>query len=188
VRRGWLLAWLVCWLAGWLPVTAACRHGDPPPEVPSCAAAADHVRSLLGPEASHASRIRDAFAARCEADGWDDEVRACVVATTSLRKPRHCKAMLTRDQRAALDRELAAVAATPAVGRLPAACRDCGAMIERLAGCAVVPRATRGELQLAYHELTQAWMRGNYDARAVEVQCRSLSDRVRQAFAAKCGW
>jgi len=188
VRRGWILAWLVCWLPGWLSIAAACHHGDPPPEAPSCTAAADHVRGLLGPDAPRASRIRDAFAARCAADGWDDEMRACVVATTSLRKPRHCKAKLTRDQRAALDRELAEVAATPAAGRLPAACRDCGAVIERLAGCAAVPVATRGALQLAYRDLTQAWLRGSYDARTVEIQCRSMTERLRQAFAAKCGW
>ena len=53
---------------------------------------------------------------------------------------------------AALDRELAAVAATPAVGRLPAPCRDCGALIERLAGCVAVPGATRSALQLAYRD------------------------------------
>jgi hypothetical protein len=187
VRRGWLLAWLIpIWLPG--IAVAACHHGDPPPEAPSCAAAADHVRGLLGPDAPRASRIRDAFAARCEADGWDDEARTCVVATTSLRKPRHCKAKLTGDQRAALDRELAAVAATPAVGRLPAACRDYGAMIERLGGCASVPGGTRGALQLAYRDLTQAWMRGTYDARALEVQCRAMIDGLRQAVAARCGW
>lgn len=188
MQRGWLLAWLVCWLPGWLVMTAACHHGDPPPEAPSCTATADHVRGLLGPDAPHASRIRDAFAARCEADGWDDEMRACVVATTSLRKPRHCKAMLTGDQRAALDRELAAVAATPAVSRLPAACRDCGALIERLSRCAAVSSSARGEAQLAYRDLTLAWMRGNFDARTLEVQCRSMTNQLRQDFALKCGW
>jgi hypothetical protein len=146
------------------------------------------VRGLLGPDAPHASRIQDTFAARCEADGWDDEVRACVVATTSLRKPRHCKAMLTRDQRTALDRELAAVAATPAVSRLPAACRDCGALIERLSGCAAVSGSRRTAAQLAYRDLTLAWMRGNLDARTLEVQCRSMTNRLREAFAMTCGW
>ena len=146
------------------------------------------MRGLLGPDAPRTSRIRDAFAARCEADGWDGEARACVVATTSLRKPRHCKAKLTREQRAALDRELAAVAATPAVGRLPAPCRDYGAMIERLAGCAGVPGGTRVALQLAYRDLTQAWTRGGYDAEALEVQCRAMVDRLHQAVAARCGW
>ncbi len=170
---------------------AGCYHGDPPPEAPSCAAAADHVRGLLGPDAPRASRIRDAFAARCEVDGWDDEARVCVVATTSLRKPRHCKAKLTREQRAALDRELAAVAAvaaTPAVSRLPAACRDYGAMIERLGACPTVPGETRSALQVAYRELTQAWTRGSYDAQALELQCRAMIDALRQVVAARCGW
>jgi hypothetical protein len=147
----------MCWLPGWLAMTAACHHGDPPPEAPSCTAAADHVR-------------------------------ACVVATTSLRKPRHCKAMLTGDQRAALDRELAAVAATPVVNRLPAACRDCGALIERLSGCTAVSGSMRSEVQLVYRDLTLAWMRGNVDARTLEIQCRSMTNRLRRSFGMTCGW
>jgi len=51
-----------------------------------------------------------------------------------------------------------------------------------------VPGSTRGAVQLAYRDLTLAWMRGNFDARTLEVQCRSMTDRLRQAFAMKCGW
>ena len=92
------------------------------------------------------------------------------------------------DQRAALDRELAAVAATPAVGRLPAACREYGAMIERLAACPAIPEGTRAALELAYRDLTQAWMRGSYDPQTLELQCRAMIDGLRQAVAARCGW
>src|SRR5215468_10477538 len=128
---------------------AACHHGAAPSEAPSCAVAADHVRGLLDQRSPRASRIRDAFAARCEADGWNGDARACVVATTSLSKPRHCKAKLTREQRAALDRDLAMVAATPASVRLPPVCRDYGALLEKLETCVAMPESTRRALEVA---------------------------------------
>ena len=183
-----LRALLLAATPAWVPAVAACHHGAAPPDAPSCAVAADHVRGLLGP-ASRASRIRDAFVARCETDGWDDDARSCVVATTSLRKPRHCKAKLTPEQRAALDHELAALAATPApAGRLPPVCRDYGDMVGRLEVCPGMPAGTRGALELAYRDLTQAWLRGTNDAQTVELQCRAMIDGLRQAVAAKCGW
>lgn len=172
----------------WLLVVAACHHGAAPSQTPTCAVAADHVRSLLGPDSPRASRIREVFAVRCETDGWDDDARQCVIATTSLRRPRHCKTMLTTEQRAALDRELAAVAATPAAPRVPAVCRDSRAMIEKLDSCPGLPEGTRGALELKYRELTQAWLRGNYDVHTLEMQCRAMIDVLRQATAARCGW
>jgi hypothetical protein len=178
------------WLAS-LVVVAACHHGDAPPPVPSCADAADHVRSLLGPDAPRASRIRDAFAERCETDGWDDEARSCVIATTSLRKPRHCKDKLTHDQRAALDHDLGAVAALPdrpAPGPLPAACRDYGSMIDRLADCTALPGAKRAEFELAYRDLTRAWRRARFDPEALELQCRAMIEGLLKSVAARCNW
>ena len=128
------------------------------------------------------------FAARCAADGWDADARACVVATTSLRNPRHCRARLTAEQRVALDRELAAVAATPIVGRMPTVCRDYGALIEKLGACTGLPEGTRRAIELSYRDLTQAWQRGAYDARTLEVQCHAMVDGLRQTMAARCGW
>ncbi|HEX3760656.1 MAG TPA: hypothetical protein VHW23_18200 [Kofleriaceae bacterium] len=183
MRRRSLLASLV--------LVAACHHGDAPPPAPSCTDAADHVRSLLSPGAPRASRIRDAFVERCEADGWDDEARSCVVATTSLRKPRHCKDKLTRDQRAALDHDLGAVAALPArpaLGALPPACRDYGSMIDRLVDCAALPGSARAALELAYSNLTRAWRRGSYDPEALELQCRAMIDGLLKAVSARCSW
>ncbi|TMQ05849.1 MAG: hypothetical protein E6J90_16245 [Deltaproteobacteria bacterium] len=172
----------------WLLVVAACHHGAPPSATPTCAAAADHVRGLLGPDAPRAPRIREVFAVRCESDGWDADARQCVVATTSLRNPRHCKAMLTTEQRAALDRELAAVAATPVAVRVPPVCRDYRAMIDKLDACPGLPEGARGALEVKYRELTQGWLRGTYDARTFEMQCRAMIDGLRQATAARCGW
>ena len=177
---------LAC-LAG-LVVLAACHHGAPRSEAPSCTATADHVRGLLGPRATRAGEIRDAFAARCESDGWDDDARACVVATTSLSKPRHCKAKLTADQRAALDRDLAVVAATRASSQLPSACRAYGAMLDKLGSCPAMSEAVRGSLVVAYRQLTQSWLRGTADLQALELQCRAMIDGLRQAGQVRCGW
>lgn len=178
MRLGGALAWLLA--------AAACHHGAAP-QAPSCAAAADHVRALLGPGSPRASRIRDAFAARCEADGWSDDARDCVVATTSLSRPRHCKARLSPQQRAALDRALVAVDGRPA-RPLPPACREYGAAVEQLGACTGMSEGARGALELAYRNLTRAWQRGTYDTEAVELQCRAMLDGLRQAIAARCGW
>jgi hypothetical protein len=174
----------VAWLAAWLLTAAACHHGGAPADAPSCAAAADHVRGLLGPSSPRTSRIRDAFAARCEVDGWDVDVRACVVATASLRKPRHCKARLSAEHRVALDRALAAADAPVPLGKLPAVCRDYSALIEKLGGCTGIDDSTRGALEAAYRNLAQAWMRGSYDPPTLELQCRAMTEAV----AARCGW
>ena len=146
------------------------------------------MRGLLGPNASRAGQIRDTFALRCETDGWDDDARACVVATTSLSKPRHCKAKLTADQRAALDRDLALVAATRASSQLPSACRAYGAMLDRLGSCPAMSEAVRGSLVIAYRQLAQSWLRGTADLQALELQCRAMVDSLRQAGQVRCGW
>lgn len=172
---------------GWLLVVTACHHGAAPP-APSCQAVADHVRALLGPGSPRAPRIRDAFAARCGADDWDADVRSCVLATTSLRQPRHCKAKLTPEQRAALERDLADVAVTPAATRLPSTCRDFRTMIEKLGSCAGLPVRTRAALEGSYRELTEAWTHGMYDAHTLDVQCREMLGGLRQAVSASCGW
>lgn len=169
-------------------MVTACHHGAGPAERPSCAAVADHVRGLLGPESPHAPRIRDAFAARCDADDWDAEARACVIATPSLREPRRCKAKLTPEQRAALDRDLAEIAATPVAARMPSTCRDYRMMIEKLGSCAGLPDGTRGALEGNYRALAEAWTRGSYDAHTLDVQCRAMLDGLRQAMSARCGW
>jgi hypothetical protein len=172
---------------GWLLVITACHHGAAPP-APSCQAVGDHVRALLGPGSPRAPRIRDAFAARCDVDGWDADARSCVLATTSLQKPRHCKAKLTSEQRAALERDLAGISATPAAARLPSTCRDYRMMIEKVGSCAGLPVGTRAALEASYRELTEAWTRGLYDAHTLEVQCRTMVDGLRRGVAATCGW
>jgi hypothetical protein len=146
------------------------------------------VRALLDPHSPRTPRIREAFAARCEADGWDDDARACVMATTSLSKPRHCKAKLTHEQRAALERDLAMLAATPAAARLPPVCREYGALLDKLETCAAMSEGTRGTLVIAYRQLTQSWLRGTSDVQALELQCHAMLEGLHHAAAARCGW
>ena len=168
----------------WLFVVAACYRGATQDSAPTCTAAAEHVRELLGGQ--RAIQVRNVFAQRCDADGWSDEVRACVVATTSLRNPRHCKAKLPADQRAALDRDLDAIDASE---RVPPACSDYKALIERLGSCRGVPLAARRVLVQAYADVAVQWTRGGtYDPRALDSLCRSMVEGLRQAIAPTCGW
>jgi hypothetical protein len=171
----------------WIFVVVACHHGGAQPSAPTCTAAAEHVRTLLVPGRERSTRIRDVVAMRCDVDSWSPEVRECVVATTSLRHPRHCKAKLTAAQRVAFDRELAALEA--AALRTPPACNDYRGLIEKLATCRAIPLAARTALEQGYREIVQTWARGaTHDAGALEAQCRSMVDGLRQAIAPTCGW
>jgi len=156
-----------------------------PPTPPTCAVAAEHVRVLIGPERPRAARIRDAVAERCETDGWAGEVRACVVATASLRRPQHCKAMLTVEQRLALEAALEAVATSP----VPAACLEYRAVVDRLGSCQAVPSRERAVLRDAYRKKLTEWTRtGGGDPGTLAAQCRSMINDLTRAVAASCGW
>ena len=172
---------------GWILLVAACHHGAAPATAPSCAAAGDHVRSLLGPDRARAVKIGEVFARRCEADAWGAEARSCVVATRSLQQPRHCKALLTVEQRGALDHALEVVAATPSAAWTPAACTDYRTTLASLTDCPAIPDAARVALEQAYRQLVLAWARGTYDTGKLEAQCASMLDSLRQAMAATCG-
>jgi hypothetical protein len=173
----------------WILALAACHHGEVEPPAPTCTAAAEHVRTLLPrPPSARANRIRDVFVARCHADAWSDEVRACIVATQSLRDPRHCKAQLPAEQRAALDHELAALPAAVHVGWAPPACNDYRALIDRLGTCNAMPAAARAAFEQGYRELAQAWVRGSRDVPLLETQCRLLASGLRHAAGLTCGW
>jgi hypothetical protein len=164
---------------------AACHHGDAPPPGPTCTAAAEHVRALLGPGGPRSTKIRDVVEARCDADAWSLEVRECVVATTSLRRPRHCKAKLTTDQRTSFDHELAALDAT---APRPQSCGHYRALIEKLAACQAVPPPVRAAFERGYIAILQALSQDSVaDAPALEAQCRSMADNLRQALASTCG-
>ena len=183
----------------WVLTIAACYHGGAEPPAPTCTDAAEHVRALIdlqGPQGAQGARgggIRDVIAERCAADGWSAEVRACVVATPSLRQPQHCKAKLTAAQRAALDHGLAhGLAGFPAVApaaRLPQACRDYRALIDKLGACSVLPPGLREVFEQGYRELARSWAAGaTPDLPTLETQCRLLASSLRHIAAQPCGW
>jgi hypothetical protein len=169
-----------------LLVVAACHHGGAPPPVPSCADAAEHVRSLLAPW-PRAVRTHDAFVRRCTADGWSVAVRECVVATRSLRRPRHCKAKLTPQQRTALNYELRIIDAAPWATELDA-CHDYQVLVERLPSCRGMSRAARSAHEQAYRELSRRWEAKDHDTAALAAQCRSMLEGLRQATGPVCEW
>lgn len=177
MRRAWLASLLV---------VGACYLRSAPRPPPSCADAAAQVHALLTPR-PRAVPTREAFARRCQADGWSVEVRACVVATRSLRHPRRCKARLTAEQRTALDRELALIDATAQAPALQA-CTDYGALIERLGTCRGIAPAARAALEQGYREIAQAVARARTASPALESQCRAMLDSLRLAAVPLCGW
>jgi hypothetical protein len=177
----------------WVLTIAACYHGGAEPPSPTCTDAAEHVRALIEPPGARAGRIRDVVAERCAADGWSAEVRACVVATPSLRQPQHCKAKLTAAQRAAFDQDLAhglaGFRAVAPAARLPQACRDYRALIDKLGACSVLPPGLREVFERGYRELARTWASGaTPDMPTLEVQCRLLASSLRHVVAQPCGW
>ncbi len=160
---------------------AACHHGAaPPPPPPSCEQAADHVLTLLEPKDDRARAVRGVFAKRCRDDAWAPEVRRCVVSTTSLKDPKHCKAKLAPPVRAHLETDLAALAATTK-GTVPAACREYAHAVERLMICDKIPQAARDSIRASFETQRQAWTVGGSDA-SVE-GCRPAAEAIKQAAA-----
>lgn len=128
------------------------------------------------------------FAVRCSEDAWSDEVRACVVDTTSLGRPRGCKAKLTVEQRAALDKDLAAVSAMENEVSTPEVCNDFRALVEKLRTCTAVDPEVRVKFTQGYRQLTLDWALGTFDAHEVEDHCRRLASGLRQVARGACGW
>jgi hypothetical protein len=113
-------------------------------------------------------------------------MRECVVATRSLRRPRHCKAKLTIAQRNALDYELAVIDATPNATEL-SVCNDYRVMVERLASCRRMSAAARAAFEQAYRDL---WKQRDTvrDESVLAARCRAMLESLRQAIAPTCGW
>jgi hypothetical protein len=92
---------------------AACGSSAPAPATPKpaenrCAYVADHLLSLLSPEAQQApteelDRVRATFNTRCKDDGWSTAAQQCFLELTAKEDVDRCAAQLTEAQRAALD-------------------------------------------------------------------------------------
>jgi hypothetical protein len=102
--RSWLSIVLVACARASLPPPAPAP--SPPPR-DTCAHVADHLLSLLSETAREAppeelDRVRAAFGARCEQDGWSVEARRCFVELTRREDVDRCASLLTEDQQQAL--------------------------------------------------------------------------------------
>lgn len=166
-------------------VAAACQRAQPRPAPPSCSATAEHVHTLLGAQSDIAHKTRDVIGHRCQVDGWAADARECMVATTSLRRPRQCKEKLTAAQRTQLDESLAVLRRrTP-----PAACEYYREMVDKLSNCRAMPEVARSAFEQGYRQMAENWLSGaQYDVHKIEVQCRSLAEGLRMVMAPTCGW
>jgi hypothetical protein len=176
---------LVCVL-----VLVACHHGSPQPAVPPCAAAADHVGALLG-KTPRAIRTREVFAQRCTVDEWGADVRACIVATRTLREPHHCKSKLTTGQRAALERDLAVIDAS--IPRSPMRpCHAYRALIDRLDSCHAISPDVRAMHESEYRSIADNLWGNRRDRKdppaGADVICQSRLEILRRFVVPRCGW
>ena len=135
--------------------------------------------SLLEPKDDGARAVRGVFATRCREDAWAVEVRSCVVSTTSLKDPKHCKAKLSPVVRAHLDTDLASAAATGKTRDLPEACREYARMVEKIMTCDKIPQASRDSIRQSYETQRQSWTKGSTDVEG----CRPAAMALRQAAA-----
>lgn len=108
-----------------------------------------------------------------------------MVTTVSLRKPQHCKALLTVDQRIAFETALAAATTR----QLRKACADYQALLDRLGSCPAITTAVRGALFDAYRKAQRDWTRsGSSDESALADRCRALTHDVTRMVAKPCRW
>ena len=169
----------------------ACGSKSAPPKpvekpAPTCLAAADHMLDLVTPP-DQAKRIRDVFQRRCEVDAWPGDVRACIVATTSLKDPKGCKSRLVIVQREALERDLA-----EAERAAPTDCDNYKQMVEKLMACDKLPQASRDALKQGLDAMEQGWANlkemPEEAQKALQEGCKSGGEALQQAVGDLCGW
>lgn len=168
-------------------VLIGCRRGSGPSQAPSCIKVADHVLSLIGTKTEHAADVRAAFLTRCEEDRWSVEVRSCVVSTTSLKDPRHCKDKLSLDHRAHLDGDLLAARDKELARRNADLCKGYTKMIEKLTACDKLPQASRDAIHQAYDAMKTSATELKPDAprelrQAIENACTDAAESLRQTL------
>lgn len=144
--------------------------------------AADHVLLLLEPKDDHARDIRTVFETRCREDHWSAEIRSCVVGTTSLKDPRHCKARLAISARSHLETDLAAAATRARERAVPESCRGYARILAKMMSCDQIPKASRDAMKQGYEALRETWSNLEGNARAAADEgCKAATDALRQA-------
>lgn len=134
-----------------MSLVAACGGNDP-----SCADVSQHVGALFGPDA-YGTEVQGAFLARCVDDKWSGEVRRCIASTKSLEDPKNCKAKLTADQAAALDKDLE-LAAKHEEGRvIPQSCLDLEVLVGAAMSCETIAKPERERIQKQFATAKAGW-------------------------------
>lgn len=151
---------------------AGCRK----PSETSCAAASDHVLSLMQPADEYAKSIAFTFRARCEQDSWSAAAKACLLATSSLDAPKNCRAKLTEEQNHKLDDAITAVEH----GRFPASCTQYEKLLEHALACELLAAPLRAALKSNY-EAAKIQFKGAPDQREFEMICQNAIAGLRLA-------
>jgi hypothetical protein len=85
----------------------ACHHGaaPAPATTATCEQVGDHLITFVanGPKDEIAA-IRGVLVERCTADSWSADARSCIVVMQTPDDVRHCKTLLTQEQRDAADK------------------------------------------------------------------------------------
>ena len=141
--------------------------------------------SLLEPEDDHARDVRGVFETRCTADRWPADVRTCILGTTSLKGPKHCKARLSIAVRSHLETDLAAAGARARERQVPDSCRAYARTVDQIMTCDQMPQAARAAMRQGYETLRTSWSSLEGDARAAAAaSCQAAAEAMRQAASA----
>lgn len=152
---------------------AACGREDP---TAACEHAAGHVERLLESD-PNADAIRDVVVRRCTIDRWSAAMHDCLRATTSTADRRGCRAHLTDDQNAQLDRDLGRF--IPPTRGVPDSCRAYERALAPLLTCDALARELRDDLAAKLAEHQRAWT-ATADRVVLDGQCRAGLTALRQ--------
>lgn len=141
--------------------------------------------SLLEPKDDHARDVRGVFETRCTEDRWPVDVRTCIVGTTSLKDPKHCKARLSIAVRSHLETDLAAAGVRARERQVPESCRAYARTVDQIMTCDQMPQAARDAMHQGYEALRAGWASLEGDARAAaDAGCKAATEAMRQAASA----
>lgn len=149
-----------------------------PPSVPSCAQLTDHVLHLFAPVDDYARNAAEVFRARCTQDAWSDEMRTCVLNTSSVTQPQSCNAKLTPAQKIKLGDDLAGVEARS----IPPVCERYEMVLGLVGKCDKLPGPLRVELQQRFDAAKATW-NTTVDKRELGPMCSTALAAVKSAGA-----
>lgn len=131
---------------------AACE-----PKEPSCSDVSTHVGRMFEPIDDYSRDVEGVFLNRCVSDAWTAEVRRCVASTTSITEPKGCRAKLSAEQGAALDKDLEAAERRDAGRVLPKVCLDLEVQVAAAMACEAIAKPERERIATQLETSKAAW-------------------------------